>query len=61
MIILKLIRRNMLGFMGSLMGTLIGVANGGRVLWCFVVPPILLALMVILDWSVSRAMKKPIL
>lgn len=58
--ILKLIRRNMIGFAGSLAGTLIAVANGGRVLWCFVVPPVFLVVMMALDWSVFRIMKVPI-
>lgn len=58
--LLKAVRRNLIGFGGALTGTLIGYANGGRILWIFIVPPALLLFMVCLDLGVSKAFRKPI-
>jgi len=57
---LILIRRNLLGFGGALIGTLLGVLNGGRWIWVAVVPPGLLLFMVLLDWSLSTLLNKPV-
>lgn len=56
-----LVRRNLLGFGGALFGTLLGVLNGGRWIWVAIIPPGLLVLMVLLDWSLSRRQKKPVM
>lgn len=57
---LKVVRRNLLGFGGALIGTLIGYANGGRAMWIFIFPPALLLFMVCLDLGLSKALRKPV-
>ncbi len=57
---LKVVRRNLLGFGGALIGTLLGYANGGRALWIFIIPPGLLLFMVLFDLGVSKMLRKPI-
>jgi hypothetical protein len=55
-----LIRRNILAFGGALIGTLMGVLNGGRWIWVAIIPPALLLSMVLLDYSLSRLLGKQI-
>jgi uncharacterized membrane protein YoaK (UPF0700 family) len=57
---ITLVRRNLLGAGGALFGTLLGYSQGGRALWIFIVPPCLLAFMVLLDLGLSKALRKPI-
>jgi hypothetical protein len=58
--LLKVVRRNLLGFGGALFGTLLGYSQGGQAIWIFIIPPALLVFMVLLDLGVSKALRKPI-
>lgn len=55
-----LFSRNWIGVLGSLGGTLAGAANGGRWIWCFIVPLALFVFMALLDLSLCKILKRPI-